>query len=212
MPPVVAARPCALDRPRFRRAVRRDREEPLWRAAQHGQLAEAQQRSVRHWARRSERPVCGPWLKVRLDLDHVGQAHLVGLASPDPALALDDLVQVYRARVTQAAGAGGTQRRGERSGRSAQGGQAALGPVKPRRRLPFPAGLGESQQVDPATLVIEPDRAVGEDHRGVRVPGAVCVDSACLSLELVAEVAHPAERETERQRRNIGPVRLKVPP
>jgi hypothetical protein len=58
--------------------------------------------------------------------------------------------------------------------------------------------------------MIERDRAVGEDHRRVRMPGAVRVCAACLGLELIAEVTHPAEREAERQWRYLGPVHLQV--
>jgi len=92
----------------------------------------------------------------------------------------------------------------------AAGGQPPLGPVEPVRGLPFPAGLGESHQVHGAGLMIERDRTVGEDHRRVGVPRAVRVCAACLGLELVAEVTHPAEREAERQRRYLRPVHLQV--
>jgi hypothetical protein len=74
-----------------------------------------------------------------------------------------------------------------------------------------PAVVGQRQQVHPPQLVVEHHRAVGEHQCRVRVLGPVRERAAALGLQLVPEVADPAERELERQVGRAHGVRRQVP-
>ena len=73
------------------------------------------------------------------------------------------------------------------------------------------AVIGQREEVGDAGLVIKDDSAIGEDHDRVRFGGAVNPVTPALRLKLVADITHPAEREIERQVRDVDSQAAQIP-